>query len=87
MKNIFDLEKIANTQYSLSKSEQWAMSTGDPNIMNFVGKVNSSVQSHGVERWDKDLRLIMSAMNGDQNAFMQLKQRSGGSAMPINKGI
>lgn len=72
-----------STQYSLSKSAQWADSTKDPNIMDFVNKVNSKVQTEGVAKWTDSLNLIMKAMTGDQSALQQLKQRSGGQAVPI----
>jgi len=70
-------------QYSLSKSEQWANSTKDPNIMDYVAKVNGRIQSEGTQRSQAILNIIMKAMSGDQSALQQLRQKSGGQAIPI----
>ena len=72
-------------QYSLSKSEQWANSTQDPNIMDYVGKVNQSIQTQGTQKWAAILNIIMKAMSGDQSALQQLRQKSGGQAIPIQR--
>jgi hypothetical protein len=72
-------------QYSLSKSEQWANSTRDINIMDYVEKVNQSIQTQGTQKWETILNIIMKAMSGDQSALQQLRQKSGGQAIPIQR--
>ena len=76
-------QQQSGQQYSLSKSEQWANSTRDPNIMDYVAKVNQSIQTQGAQKWQGILNTIMKAMSGDQSALQQLKQKSGGQAIPL----
>ena len=65
-------------QYSVSQADQWAMSTGNPTIIEYVDKVNNGVQTQGSNYWAKSLTLIMNSMKGDKTAFNKLLRLTGG---------
>ena len=70
-------------QYSLSASEQWAMSTGDPSIIEFISRMNQDLRDGQVQQYTNDIKLVTQAMGGDKAALEQLRLRSGGQAMPL----
>jgi len=68
-------QQLQRQPYSLSKSEQWAMSTGDPNIIEFVNNINTKAKYQGSQYVAQEIQLIMQAMTGNQSAIQQLKQK------------
>lgn len=82
MSNSAPAQSNQGIQYSLSKSVQWANSTKDPYIIDYVDRINSSAQANPGSSSDA-LSLIMKAMSGDQNAYAKVLQNAGGTAISI----
>jgi hypothetical protein len=62
---------------------QWAQSTKDPAIMDFVDKLSYAIRKGDTERFTGDIQLIQAAMQGDQMALQKLKQRAGTGAFTL----
>lgn len=79
-KIVAQMSQSANSSaqpYSLAQSQNWANSTNNPSLIEYVGKINDAIVSQGTQKYMQDLNLIMQAMNGDQNALQQILNKIG----------